>query len=168
VRKTAARLVLIYPGLMIMWLSSIFGAADQIADPDRNVRVVSSLAEAVCRPDGPLLLVFFSLECPVCWAELFEMKYFVEKNSIPIELIGICQESRDELEPFLAKYSFFYPVVSDRRKEVYRRFKVKLEPHCVILENGCVIFEDNAAEDLLLRREKAYQCLLGIASRSPA
>jgi peroxiredoxin len=153
---------------MIMWLFGIHGTTDQAADPEQNVRIVSSLAEAVRRPDGPLLLVFFSLECPVCWAELFEMKYFVEKNSIPIEFVGVCQESRDELQPFLAKFSFFYPVVSDHKKELYRRFRVRLEPHCVILENGRVILEDNTAEDFLLRKEKIVRCLLGIASRSPA
>jgi peroxiredoxin len=153
---------------MIMWLFGILGTTDQAADPERNVRIVSSLSEAVRRPDGPLLLVFFSLECPVCWAELFEMKYFVEKNGIPIEFVGVCQESREDLEPFLAKYSFFYPVVSDRKKELYRRFRVRLEPHCVILKNGRVILDDDTAEDFLLRKEKIVRCLLGIVSRSPA
>ena len=151
-----------------MWLFGILGTTDQAVDPERNVRIVSSLGEAVRRPEGPWLLIFFSLECPVCWAELFEMKYFVEKNRIPIVLIGICRESRRDLEPFLAKFSFFYPVVSDHKKELYRKFKVRLEPHCVILENGRVILEDDTAEDFLQRREKIVRCLLGIASRSPA
>jgi hypothetical protein len=167
-RKTTLTAVLIYIGFMIMWLSGILGTAGQAVDPGRKVRIVSSLGEAVRRPEGPLLLVFFSLECPVCWAELFEMKYFVEKNSIPVEYIGICLESDDDLEPFLAKYSFYYPVVSDRSKELYRRFKVRLEPHRIVLQNGRVLFQDDASEDFAVRKEKIVRCLLEIASRSPA
>lgn len=149
-----------------MRLPGIHGTAGQAVEPGRKVRVVSSLGEAVHRPEAPLLLVFFSLECPVCWAELFEMKYFVEKNNIPVELVGICRESNDDLEPFLAKYSFYYPVVSDRHKELYRRFKVGLEPHRVVLENNRVLFQDDVSEDFVIRREKIVRCLIEIASRS--
>lgn len=165
-RKTTLTTVLIYIGFIIMWLSGILGTAGQAGEPARQVRIVSSLGEAVRHPEGPLLLVFFSLECPVCWAELFEMKYFVEKNLIPVEFVGICRESNADLEPFLAKYSFYYPVVLDRNKELYRRFRVRLEPHRIVLENGRILFEDDGSEDFAIGREKLIRCLLEIASRS--
>jgi hypothetical protein len=130
-----------------------------------GVQIFASLAEAAPRPDGPLLLVFFSLECHVCWGELFEMKHFLENNSIPVDLIGISCEPEEELKPFLGKYAFFYPVVSDRAKKVYRRFRVRLEPFRIILYGDRVIYKDDPAEDFFVRRDRAKQCLLEIASR---
>jgi peroxiredoxin len=125
--------------------------------------------DEVPRPaQKPLVLVFFSLECAVCWEELFEVKYFIEKERIPVELAGISGEAREELEPFLAKYGFFYPVVSDRWRALYRRFRVKLEPVVVIIEGDRLIYQDSTVEDFSLRREKVKQCLLKIASKSPA
>jgi peroxiredoxin len=141
----------------VLWGGALFGGEKD--------RIYFSLSEAVKRPDGPLLLVFFSLDCHVCWEDLIEMKYFIEKNSVPIEFIGISKDAPAELEEFLDKYSFSYPLVCDRRKELYRRFKVKLEPVIVILKNGTVLYQDNVYEDFSVRREKVKRCLLEIASK---
>lgn len=127
--------------------------------------VYFSLEEALAEPGRPALLVFFSLSCHVCWDELFEMKEFIEKYNIPVELIGIAREEPEELRAFAARYSFDHPVVHDRKKELYRRFKVKLEPHRVILEKNRIIYEDDRDLDFITRRERAKQCLLAIASR---
>jgi len=143
-------------------LSVLFGGV--LFGQQKN-RIFFSLAEAVTQPERPLLLVFFSLDCHVCWEDLMEMKYFIEKNLVPIDLIGISKDAPTELEAFLDKYSFFYPVVCDKRKELYRRFKVKLEPFIIILENNTILYEDNAYQDFFVRREKVKRCLLEIASK---
>jgi hypothetical protein len=127
--------------------------------------IYSSLEEAVANPEQPVLLVFFSLSCHVCWDELFEMKEFIEKYSIPVGIVGIARETPEELRAFVARYSFGHPVVCDRRKELYRRFKVKLEPYRVILEKNRVIYEDDCDLDFFTRRERTKQCLLAIASK---
>jgi peroxiredoxin len=132
---------------------------------EETVKIFGSLEEAVQRPARPLLLVFFSLECHLCWAELFEMRYFLEKNSIPVDLVGISRESEEELRPFLSKYAFSYPVVSDRGKTLYRRFKVRLEPFRVILNHGSVLYEDDSSQDFFVRRDKVKRCLIELASR---
>lgn len=131
-------------------------------------QIYSTLDEVPRQVQKPLVLVFFSLECAVCWQELFEVKHLIEKNSTPVEFVGISAEAREELEPFLAKYGFSYPVVSDRRRRLYRRFRVRLEPVVIILEGDRLIYQDNTAEDFLLRREKVKRCLLEIKSKSPA
>jgi len=138
------------------------GPAEAAEDP----RIVSSLAEAAPDPQKPLVLVFFSLDCHVCWEELFEMRYFIQEYSIPIDLIGVTMDKNDDLEPFLRKYSFFHPVVSDRQRELYRRFQVRLEPATVILENGRVLYRESPVEDYSNRKEKVRKCLLEIAARS--
>jgi peroxiredoxin len=128
-------------------------------------RVFFSLAEAVTQPERPLLLVFFSLDCHVCWEDLIEMKYFIEKNNLPVELIGISSDAPPELETFLDKYSFPYAVVCDKRKELHRRFRVKLEPFKIIIKNDAILYADDAYQDFFARREKVKKCLLEIASQ---
>ena len=133
-----------------------------------EVRIVASLEEAAGRLPGPAVLVFFSLDCPVCWEEIFEVRYVIEKNNVPVALIGISADSRRDLEPFLARHAFFYPVVSDQGRELFRRFKVRLEPFVVVLEGARVIHRDNTSEAMDLRREKLTRCLLEISAKRPS
>jgi hypothetical protein len=137
----------------------------QVIPGGDGVRIFGALSEAVPRPEQPLLLVFFSLDCPVCWGELFEMRHFIEENDIPVDLIGISSEPEDELRPFLGKYAFFHPVVSDRARALYRRFRVRLEPFLVVLEGDSVLYLDDTSEDFSVRGDKVKRCLLEIASR---
>ncbi len=130
-----------------------------------GVKIFSSLGEAAPRPERPLLLLFFSLDCHVCWEELFEMKHFIEDNAVPIDLIGISSHPDEELRPFLSKYAFFCPVVSDRARALYRRFRVRLEPDRVILEGDRVLYRDDTAKDFFVRRDEAKRCLLKMTSR---
>jgi peroxiredoxin len=136
--------------------------------PTDEVRIVASLEEAAGSSLGPVVLVFFSLDCPVCWEELFEVRYIVEKNSIPIAFVGISADAREDLEPFLAKHAFFYPVVSDGGRVLFRQFRVKLEPLVMVLDGGTVIHRDNTAEAFNLRREKLQRCLLEISAKRPS
>ena len=132
---------------------------------EKTVRVFRTLEEAAGRPERPLLLVFFSLECHVCWDELFEMRHFLEKNCIPVDMVGVSSDREEDLTPFLAKYGFFHPVVSDREKTLFRRFKVRQEPFRVVLVRETVVFLDDSSQDFFARRDNVKQCLLEIASR---
>ncbi|MGB7294780.1 MAG: redoxin domain-containing protein [Candidatus Aminicenantales bacterium] len=143
-------------------LSSSSGQMIQGSD---DVKIFGALSEAAPQPERPLLLLFFSLGCHVCWEELFEMRHFIEENDIPVDLIGISPEPEDELRPFLRKFAFFHPVVSDRAKALYRRFRVRLEPFRVVLDGERILYLDDAAEDFFVRRDKAKRCLLEMASR---
>lgn len=130
-----------------------------------EVRIVASLEEALGGSPGPAVLVFFSLDCPVCWEEIFEVRYVVEKYSIPIALIGISADSREGLEPFLAKHAFLYPVVSDPGRGLFRKFGVRLEPLVLVIDGGRVIYRDNTAEAMDLRRENLRRCLFEISKK---
>lgn len=135
------------------------------AFPDEGVKIVGSLENAAPKQDAPLLLVFFSTECHVCWEELFEMGYFIEKQRIPVQLVGVSPDRVEELREFLEKYSFRYPVVADRKRELHRKFKVTLAPYKVIVRNNKVFYRDDYLADFHQRREKAQQCLLGLKSK---
>ena len=157
-RKRAFWIVLLIVGLVSQ-------PAAATATKQETIKIFTSLEEAAGPPQRPLLLVFFSLECHVCWGELFEMRYFLEKNGIPVDLIGISPEPEKELRPFLEKYGFFHPVVCDRQKVLFRRFEVRQEPFRVILDGETVIFLDDTGQDFFSRRDKVKLCLLEIASR---
>jgi len=135
--------------------------------PAGQTRIVGTLEEAVGPQDGPAVLVFFSLDCHVCWDELFEVRYLVEKLSVPIAFVGISADSRDTLDPFLAKHGFFYPVVCDQGRALFRKFKVRLEPLTVIIDGDRTIHRDNQAATPAVRRERTRQCLLEINSKRP-
>ena len=158
-RKRLLPVVLLTAGLMCF--------SEEAARPqDGTVKIFRSLEEAVPQLERPLLLIFFSLDCPVCWEELFEMRIFLENNSIPVDLVGICREAEEELRPFLSKFAFFYPVVSDRRKALFRKFRVRLEPFRVILAPDLsILYEDDMGQDFYLRRDEVKRWLLLIASR---
>jgi len=164
-RKTAVSFVL-YSVLMLNagWAAVLRpGTA-----PTDGIRIVANLEEAAGGPVRLAVLVFFALDCPVCWEELFEVRYVTEKLSLPVALIGISAESAAELEPFLAKHAFFYPVVSDRGRELFRRFRVRLEPFVVVLDGDRVIYQDNTSEGMDTRRENLKRCLLEISAKRPS
>lgn len=139
--------------------------AEQILPGNGSVKIVGTLSEAVPRPERPLLLLFFSLNCHVCWEELFEMRHFIENSHIRVDLVGISCDPVEELRPFLKKYAFFYPVVSDRARVLYRRFRVRLEPFRVILDGERILYLDDMTVDFYARRDQAKRCLLEMTSR---
>lgn len=102
----------------------------------------------------PILLIFFSITCFSCFDELFEMKFFIEENDLNIMLIGVTCELETELETFLNKYSFHYPVVNDSKMKIHRRFKA-YAPFLIVLQDNQVLYQDDSHEDIVLRSEKA-------------
>jgi len=65
----------------------------------------------------------------------------------------------------LWKDAFFVPVVAYLRKSLFMKVKVRLEPFCVILDQGSVLYEDDTNQDLFARRDEVKRCLVEIASR---
>ncbi|HRD03089.1 MAG TPA: redoxin domain-containing protein [Candidatus Saccharicenans sp.] len=126
-------------------------------------RIYHSLEEATGHSSQPVLLVFFSLVCHVCWDELFEMKEFIEKFSLPMQLVGVSTDEKEELENFAARYSFPYPIIQDKERKLYRRYKVRLEPYRVILVRNETVYRDDDLLDYSLRREKAKQFLFTLS-----
>lgn len=143
-------------------------AGQQVTAPSSQkmpARIYSSIEEIADSSTQPILLVFFSLVCHVCWDELFEMKDFIEKFSLPVILIGISANETEELQAFASRYSFTYPLIQDRDKKLYRQFKVKLEPYRVILYNHQLVYADDYLLDYQTRRDRAKQCLLNLVSK---
>jgi len=132
----------------------------------RTVQVFSSLEEVLapgCR--DLVLLVFFSIQCYVCFEDLFEMKGFIEENRLPVQIVGVSQDAKKELESFLKKYSFFYPVVCDTKKVLFRKFKVDLEPFQVLIQDNQVLCQDDYYREFVVRRERMKRCLLSLTSK---
>ncbi|HAR36515.1 MAG TPA: hypothetical protein DCR87_06400 [Acidobacteria bacterium] len=121
----------------------------------------ASLEEIPGYRQRPLVLVFISLTCHVCWEELFEVKDYIEKMNLPAIPVGVSAESREELENFIRRYSFSYPVIEDKNKTLFRRFRVRLEPLVVVLDSrGEVFHVDEPVLDFQARRELTKKKIL--------
>jgi peroxiredoxin len=130
-----------------------------------TTRIVASLAEALPQPGSPVLLVFFTVDCPSCFGELFEARYFLDKGNWPVEVVGVSSAPRDILEPLLEKFAWTRPVVSDRRKVLFRTYRVDMVPHAVLLAGGTTLYEDDPYADRSRRREDLKKCLEKLFSR---
>ncbi|NPV82703.1 MAG: redoxin domain-containing protein [Candidatus Aminicenantes bacterium] len=149
--------------LIIFWPEVLLPSADL---QTRGPAIFSSLEEVTGYREGPLVLVFISLTCHVCWEELFEMKDFVDGMALPVTLVGVSAENRERLVQFIRRYSFSYPVIEDRNKTLFRRFRVRLEPFVVILDSSGEVFHlDDPALDFETRRELNKKKILEVAAK---
>jgi hypothetical protein len=151
---------------------SLFTAAALVAagfpgPPARAGRAVicSSLGEAVPPGSGPVLLVFFSIECPVCYEELFEARYLIDRGRWPVAVVGVSIALRDDLETFLDKHAWTLPVVLDRRRALFRAYDVDAVPFKVLLLERVMVYRDDPYLGSEARREELVRCLTRHFSR---
>jgi hypothetical protein len=130
-----------------------------------DVRICATLEEAVLMPDRPVLLVFFSTDCASCYDDLFEARYIIEKGGWPVTVVGVFSGLHDDLRSFLEKYAWTLPVVLDRRRILFRKFKVDAVPYKALLAGGTAVYRDDPYLDYGRRREDLRKCLRHIFSR---
>jgi thiol-disulfide isomerase/thioredoxin len=133
--------------------------------PGVEVRICRSLEEAVPPSGGPVLLVFFSTDCPSCYDDLFESRYLVEKGAWPVSVVGVFSGLEEDLRTFLGKFAWTSPVVLDRRKVLFLKFKVDVVPDKALIVGGKVIYRDDPYKDFGRRREDLRKCLQKVFSR---
>jgi thiol-disulfide isomerase/thioredoxin len=128
-------------------------------------RICTSLGEASPPGSGPVLLVFFSIECPVCYEELFEARYLLDKGRWPVAVVGVSIALRDDLETFLDKHAWTAPVVLDRRRALFRAYDVDAVPFKVLLLGTEAVYRDDPYLGPEARREELIRCLTRHFSR---
>lgn len=160
------------PRLFVLALLLVAGVADGPAGaagtpPGRvEVRICSSFEEAAAASArGPVLLVFFSTDCRVCYDDLFESRYLVDRRGFDVAVVGVCSGLREDLRVFLEKYRWDLPVVLDRRKALFRRFDVDAVPYKALLLGAEAAYRDDPRRDLAGRREELERCLTRLLSR---
>jgi len=130
-----------------------------------EVRICAGLDEAAPPGAGPVLLVFFSTDCSVCYDDLFEARYLVDKGPWPVAVVGVAAGPREELARFLEKHAWTLPVVLDRRKALARRFRVDAVPFKALLLGAETIYRDDPRIGLEERRKELKRCLIRQFSR---
>jgi hypothetical protein len=145
---------------MALFVLLFASAAVPGARGDRTgVRICGTLEEAVPTPRGPILLVFFSTDCPACYDDLFEARYLIERSGWPVEVVGVFSGLRDDLRSFLEKYAWTLPVVLDRRRVLFKKFRVDAVPYKTLLVGGDAVYRDDPYKDHGRRREELQKCL---------
>ena len=151
--------------LIVAVAASLAGGLGGAAGDPVDVRICASLDEAAPSGAGPVLLVFFSTDCPVCYDDLFESRYLIDKGRWPVSVVGVCSGLREDLRIFLEKHAWALPVVLDRRKILFRRFKVDAVPFKALLLGTEAVYRDDPYRDPEGRREELKQCLTRLFSR---
>lgn len=127
--------------------------------------ICSGLDEAAPPGTGAVLLVFFSIECPVCYEELFESRYLIDRGGWPVAIVGVALDLRDDLQTFLDKHAWSAPVVLDRRKTLFRKYKVDAVPFKTLLLGTEAVYRDDPYLGPDARREELVRCLTRHFSR---
>jgi thiol-disulfide isomerase/thioredoxin len=140
------------------------GLAGPAGDPS-DVRICATLEEAAPAGSGPVLLVFFAIECPVCYEELFEARHLVDKGGWPVAVVGVALALRDDLQTFLEKHAWTAPVVLDRRKALFRRFAVDAVPFKALVFGRETVYRDDPYLGRQAGREELTRCLNRLFSR---
>jgi len=150
--------------LALLLAAAAGGAAGTLPGPVET-RICVSLDEAAGPAPGPVLLVFFGTDCRVCFDDLFESRYLVERRGLEVAVVGVYCGLRAELQSFLEKYRWELPVVLDRRKLLFRRFDVDAVPFKALLVGAEAVYRDDPRRDLAGRREELERCLTRLLSR---
>lgn len=129
------------------------------------VRICARLEEAAPPGTGPVLLVFFSTGCSVCFDDLFEARYLVEKRGWPVTVVGVSAGPREELREFLEKHAWTLPVVLDNRRALFKRFDAGPVPFKALLFGQGTAYEDDRYLGLEERRKEMERCLTRLFSR---
>ena len=130
-----------------------------------GARIFDTLEAAVPEDGARVLLVFFATDCASCYDDLFEARYLVERGGWPVTVVGVFSGLREDLRLFLEKYAWRLPAVLDRRKILFRRFKVDMIPYKVLLAGGRTVYLDDPYQEAGRRREELEKCLRRMFSR---
>jgi len=153
---------------LLLALFLAVGLAGAGAGADRRsseIRICASLEEAAPAGSGPVLLVFFSTDCSVCYDDLFEARYLIDKGRFAVAVVGVFSGLREDLRVFLEKYGWGLPVVLDRRKILFRKYKVDTVPYKALLLGTEAAYRDDPRRDFAGRREELTRCLTRLFSR---
>lgn len=150
---------MIRPALAFLLAAGMGGALPGLGRDRNEARICASLEEAVPTPSGAVLLVFFSTGCAICFDELLEARFAVEQNGWPVAVVGVHLGPYEELRAFLEKYRWDKPVVFDRRKLLFRKFKVAVVPDLLLLIGDEVVHRSDPTSDHRVRRDELRLCL---------
>ncbi len=145
---------MIRPALAFLLAAGLGGAVPEAGRERAAGRICASLEEAVPAGGRTVLLVFFSTGCAICYDDLFESRLLIEQNGWPVAIVGVHLGPYEELKAFLDKYRWDLPVVLDRRKLLFRKYRVTAVPDIVLLAGDEVAHRSDPYHDHGRRREE--------------
>lgn len=70
-----------------------------------------------------VILCFFSSGCSACYNTLLDLRLHLYDNPEAFELIGITTDLREDIENFIKRFSFTYPIINDYKLVLHKKFK---------------------------------------------
>jgi hypothetical protein len=141
----------------------VFGLVSGASDIPAAATVSPDSLDKLLSDQGtPVLLVFFSTDCTVCFDDLLDMTHFIEKRGLPVRVVGISGDPEVDLRTFVEKYSVRIPIVRDERGRIQRRFKVDIIPYRIILWGGKTLYRDDPYQEFDQRSREAKRFLAAL------
>lgn len=86
-----------------------------------------------------VILDFWATWCPPCRASIPHLNELAAAFKDDVVIVGVSDETRDKLDPFVARTSMTYSVASDPGRRMFRAFNPRGIPYCVIMSPDGVV-----------------------------
>lgn len=93
--------------------------------------------------EKPILLIFFSMDCSVCFKQLLTANLHFDKFSNKIDIYGITRDDPESLKQFRVKYNIKFPLVYDKFAKFHKKFKINNVPMRVLIKEKKIIYKDD-------------------------
>lgn len=84
----------------------------------------------------PVVIRFFLTDCKFCKADTPVFNRYYEKNKangLQMVYINNTALNRDEIESFATGLNISFPVIFDKKQEIAKRYRIKIQPQTIIL-----------------------------------
>lgn len=96
-----------------------------------------------------LIIIFFSLDCSVCYREILKFNELYDRFKSKIKVIGVSRERKDMVLGFQRTYGIKFPLYNDPSGRLHKRFKVKVLPYKIVVKCNKVIYQDDVYKNPL-------------------
>lgn len=97
-------------------------------------------------------LVFWATWCPVCQAEIPDLKAFHEAHGDEVELLALAiNASKRPIPGYVEKHDLTYPVAFDASRNITKNYNVTGTPTQILIDkDGVIIYRDSKTPGFLV------------------
>lgn len=91
----------------------------------------------------PLLIIFFSVDCRMCYEPIVKANLFYDKIINKMEILGVSRDEMERIKYFRVKYDIKFPLIYDKFAKYHKKFQVKVIPQRVLIKENRIIYKDD-------------------------
>lgn len=152
--------ILIFASAMfIIYSSCVFASPEGKAAPDFTTELYGGTVIKLSEMKGrPVVLNFWASWCGYCVKELPDIEALFKKYGDKVSFLAVnCGESRKEIESFLKKKSYTFPIAMDETTSLSRLYNISGIPRTIVLDKEGKIIADHIGMILKKELEKSIE-----------